>query len=141
LQVGVIVLLAAAFYWCRHRREDDEIRPLWMPAILVLSIVADPRLMHIDACAATLPCLYLWVECLRRLPVETLWLRAWAVAFVVFQFLTSKQFEMGELLLLYGSLLLVLALAMRPRRDAVAEDSQATESLAFISNPTRALRG
>jgi hypothetical protein len=89
-------------------------RPLWTPAILVLCIVADPRLQHIDACVAVLPCVYLWVECIRRLAGNTQWLRLCVLALVLFQFLTAKQFEMGELVLLYGSLLLVLALAMRP---------------------------
>lgn len=114
IQAGAIVLLVALFYWRRHRREDEEIRPLWVPALLVLSIVADPRLQHIDACAALLPCLYLWVECIRRLEDSTFWLRILIVGFVVFQFLTVKQFEMGELLLLYGSLILVLVLVMKP---------------------------
>lgn len=114
LQLSIIALLAAAFYLGRHLRDDEQIRPLWMPALLVLAILADPRLQHIDACAAVLPCLYLWVECIRRLGQHTLWLRVFAVAFVIFQFLTAKQFEMGEILMLYGSLLLVLWFVMKP---------------------------
>ncbi|HTV09333.1 MAG TPA: hypothetical protein VMD97_09850 [Candidatus Aquilonibacter sp.] len=114
IQVAVIALLAAAFYWYRRRREDEDLRPLWMPALLVLSILADPRLQHIDACAAILPCLYLWVECIRRLARNPQWWRIFVLAFVFFQFLTPKQFEMGEIGLLYGSLLLVLAVTIRP---------------------------
>lgn len=114
LQAVVVLLLAAAFYWRRQRRNDEDLRPLWTPALLVLAIVADPRLQHIDACAAVLPCVYLWVECIRRLADDTLWLRICVVAFVIFEFLTAKQPEMGEIVLLYGSLVLVLVLAMRP---------------------------
>ena len=122
LQAGVVLALAIAFYWHRHRREDEDVRPLWIPALLVLSVVADPRLQHIDACVAMLPCIYLWVECIRRLAENTIWLRVLVIAFAFFQFLTPKQFEMGEVLLLYGSLLLVLALAMKPSESS-AENS------------------
>lgn len=141
VQAGIVLALAVAFYWRRHRREDEPVRPLWTPALLVLSIVADPRLQHIVACAAILPCIYLWVECIRRLADDTLWLRVCVVAFVLFQFLTAKQFEMGELLLLYGSLLLVLMLAIRRGREDVAEDSKPTEALSFGRNSAQTLEG
>jgi hypothetical protein len=141
VQAAVVLLLAAAFYWLRHCREDEAIRPLWAPALLVLSIVADPRLQHIVACAAILPCIYLWVECMRRLANDTLWLRVCVLAFVIFQFLTAKQFELGELILLYGSLLLVLTLAIRRGWDAAAEGSKPREALTLVHNSAQTLGG
>ena len=122
--VAIIGSLLAAFYLLRTRRPLPAAQDLWLPALLVTTILANPRLQHIDAAIAILPALFLCVEGVRRLPSRTSSFLAIASAFTVFAFLAVKQFELGLLVLLYLSVLLalyLLFLANTPGADLAPE--------------------
>jgi len=108
--IAIIGSLLVAFYLLRNRRSLPTVQDLWLPALIVTTILANPRLQHIDAAIAILPAIFLIVEGVRRLPPRPSSYIAIATAFTVFSILAVKQFEMGLLVLLYTSILLTLYL-------------------------------
>jgi hypothetical protein len=131
VHIGIIGALLAAFVLLRNRRHLPPAQDLWLPALLVTTILANPRLQHIDAAIAILPAIFLCVEGVRRLPQRTSSFIVIATSFTVFASLAVKQFEMGLLVLLYISVLLALYLlfiANIPRVE-VPSSSQVPEIL------------
>ena len=110
VHIAIIGSLLVAFYLLRNRRPLPAVQDLWLPALLVTTILANPRLQHIDAAIAILPAIFLIVEGVRRLPPRPSSYITIATAFTVFSLLAVKQFEMGLLVLLYTSVLLALCL-------------------------------
>jgi hypothetical protein len=119
-QLGRIAVCVGTVLSARKRKDGPAVVGLWVPALLVVAILANPRMQPIDAAIAILPALYLCIECVRRLPATSVSLAGAGIAFTVFEFLTVKQFEMGLLLLLYSSVFLVIFLLQREEL-AVAE--------------------
>jgi hypothetical protein len=122
VHIAIIGSLVAAFVLLRNRR-DPKAQDLWIPALLVTTILANPRLQHIDAAIAILPAIFLCVEGVRRLPSRPSSFIAIATAATVFASLAVKQFEMGLLMFLYISVLLALYLmfpSKTPRGDIPA---------------------
>lgn len=113
IQFAIIGAIVAGFFLMRGRRKRAVVADLWVPALLVVAILSNMRMQHIDADIAVVPSLYLCIECIRRIPVNQQKLAGLAVAFVVVEFLLVKQFEMGFLIILYGSVLLVLFLLVK----------------------------
>jgi hypothetical protein len=107
---AIVGTLVAAFFLLRNRRQRPTVQDLWLPGLLVTTILASPRLQKIDAEVAILPAIYLCIEGVRRLPERRSSLTAIAVAFTAFAGLCVKQFEMGLIFLLYASVLLTIFL-------------------------------
>jgi hypothetical protein len=120
IHAAIIGVILASLFFLRKRKDGPAVVGLWVPALLVVAILANPRMQPIDAAIAILPALYLCIECVRRLPATSVSLAGAGIAFTVFEFLTVKQFEMGLLLLLYSSVFLVIFLLQREEL-AVAE--------------------
>jgi hypothetical protein len=115
IHVTIVGTLVAAFFLMRKRRTRSTVTDLWVPALLVIAILANPRMQDIDADIAIIPALYLILEGIRRMGISRNSLAGLAVAFTLLEFLLVKQFEMGLLMILYGSVFLVLFLLIRER--------------------------
>jgi hypothetical protein len=122
LHLLVIGPLLTAFWLLRRRRFQPAVADLWVPALLVLIILANPRMQHIDAEVAVIPALYLCITCMRRATGAPS-LGVVAVAFTVFEALTGKQLEIGMVFLFYTSLLLTLYVLAKSETAAGSEDA------------------
>jgi hypothetical protein len=124
IHLAIIGTMVAGFFLMRRHRKRVAVADLWVPALLVLAILANPRMQHIDSEVAVIPALYLCIECVRRIPVSRYALAGIAVALTMLEFLLVKQFEMGLLMILYGSVLLVLFLLVRVQDVDRSEEPQ-----------------
>jgi hypothetical protein len=130
IHLAIIGTLLAGFFLAKRCRKRLAVADLWVPALLVLVILANPRMQHIDADIAIIPAIYLCIECIRRIHINQYFFAGIALASTAFEFLLVKQFEMGLLILLYGSVLLVLFLLLR---EATLKNTDAATAQGAIS--------
>ena len=64
LHFFVVVVFALCLWITRMHRND----PMWICAVLVLCVLANPRLIHYDISAAAVPTFYILANCFRRSP-------------------------------------------------------------------------
>ena len=101
-------LILAAFFLLRKRRESPQVAHLWVPALLVVIAVANPRMEVYDADIAILPAIFILMESLQQMSFAGTRAAASALLFTLFLVVFSKDVEAGLLLLLLTSLALTL---------------------------------
>ncbi len=105
---AVIVPLVLSVFLLRKRRGLPSAANLWVPALLVLTILANPRLQGYDADIAVLPALYICIDCLQHVAQTGTRAMISAVSFTLFLAVFTKDGNAGFFILLLVSLFLAL---------------------------------
>jgi hypothetical protein len=63
---AVVAILAGALFLLRKGRDLPAVEKLWVPALIVMAILADPRLQDYDIDIAVVPAVYVCAECARQ---------------------------------------------------------------------------
>jgi hypothetical protein len=63
---AIVAILAGALFLLRKGRDLPAVEKLWVPALIVIAILADPRLQEYDFDIAVVPAIYVCVECARQ---------------------------------------------------------------------------
>ncbi len=71
---AVLVLLPLVLSLIVLRKRRLAVRQLWIPCLVVVSILSNPRTLAYDAALGVIPALYIVVECVRSLRVSSPWL-------------------------------------------------------------------
>ncbi len=112
--------LAGTFFLLQRRRRHSKSEPIWIAALLVLSIVLNPRMQSYDEGIAIIPAFFILCECLHRCkpkPANLGW-----IALISCMLLTvySKGSVQGiDVLLLTSLVLTILVLLSQPDESHV----------------------
>lgn len=108
LHVLIICTFIAAFFALRGVTYRPAVASLWVPTVLVLAILANPRLEAYEATMAVIPAIYICVESIRAYPERRSRTVVIAASLAAFAALLSRNGFAATLVLLLAAILISL---------------------------------
>ena len=116
--------LLVGLFAVRGQRDQPAVSRLWMPTLLVATILINPRMSGYDEIVAVLPALFLGVEAVRSAVRTRRGMQTVVVALAGTLFLFTTDYNLGMCLLFAAVIVFTLLTALRPERAAVHTPEQ-----------------
>lgn len=113
---GLFVTFLAGTFFVLRRRGVTSSDPLWVPGLVVLAVLSNPRIQAYDADVAIIPAVYVLANFFADLPSSS-WKPLWVGApMLLFVTLVSFEADLATCLLLVVSAFAVIARVLWPAR-------------------------
>jgi hypothetical protein len=105
---SVVAILLAALFLLRKRKHLPNVERLWVPALVVMAVLANPRLQYYDLDIAILPAIYICVDCARNPSRSRRDIGALALSLTALMAVFASDASLGMCLLLLAAIVLPL---------------------------------